>query len=139
MGSVFLKHNLHCVVFCPFMCWLRPKQTCGADRRVRVSPSLQRDVILSFMEEHAKTGNKKFPRKGKLPLADAIANEMKIPVSNVRAWVKKAPSILKKAGEIDAAMVMGVKQRKLCKQIKASFNFKEPSMRPLTDYMAQDP
>ena len=114
----------------------RPKQTKGADHRNREGPEKKRDVLIVL--ENARRGKSKNATIDRLPIITYIADQEKVPLSNLRAWEKDKDNICKLAGQLEASRVMGVKQRRMAGKIKTMFNKTSKDMKPLIDYMHKD-
>ena len=117
------------------------KLTRGAAKRTRYSPSQKRTVIEKFAAVLVKQKEMKCATIANATLLERIAKEENIPVSNVKSWVrpKHREKILKAAGILDACEVMGVKQRKMTKQVKTLLkDSANESMAPLLAHMDQE-
>ena len=80
----------------------------------------------------------RFAREDGVILIEFIANLHSVPVSNLRSWEKKRETIYKDAGQLEAAEIMGVKQRRMAVKVKNMLRDRDSTLKPLTDHMKQD-
>ena len=116
----------------------RAKLTRGADQRKREKPSAKRDTLdkLYQVQKECRNGTSEKP-KG-TPVFEYVSHMLKVPISNLRLWDKTSTKIYKLAGDIEAAMIMGVKQRRLAVKVRAMLNITEPSLAPLVGFLEKE-
>ena len=114
------------------------KMTKGAANRTRQSPQMKRDIIVAYNAHKESQPGVKYPRLGGKPLIEAVALEARVPLSCVRAWIKNQDKLFRHAGQLDASMIMGVKQRKMGRNVKNVLRSVDESQKPLLGYLHND-
>ncbi len=119
------------------------KLTRGQANRKRRGPQDKRLVLMALKEMRDKHGqhnsqHNRFAREDGVILIEFIANLHNVPVSNLRSWEKKRETIYKDAGQLEAAEIMGVKQRRMAVKVKNMLRDRDSTLKPLTDHMKQD-
>jgi hypothetical protein len=116
----------------------RAKLTRGSDSRKREKPTAKRDTLdkLYQTQKECKNGTSGKP-KG-TPVFEYVSQMLKVPISNLRLWDKTSTKIYKLAGDIEASMIMGVKQRRLAVKVRAMLNITEPSLAPLVGFLEKE-
>ena len=116
----------------------REKMTKGSANRTRQGPQMKRDVIVAYNEQKEAQPGVKHPRLGGKPLIEAVALEARVPLSCLRAWIKNQDKLFRAAGQLDASMIMGVKQRKMGRNVKQVLRSVDESQKPLLGYLHND-
>jgi len=114
------------------------KMTKGAANRTRQGPQMKRDTIVAYNEQKERQPGVKHPRLGSKPLIQAVALEARVPLSCLRAWIKNQDKLFRHAGQLDASMIMGVKQRKMGRNVKNVLRSVDESQKPLLGYLHND-
>jgi len=114
------------------------KMTKGSEHRTRQGPQMKRDTIVAYNEEKERQPGVKHPRLGGKPLIEAVALEARVPLSCLRAWIKNQDKLFRHAGQLDASMIMGVKQRKMGRNVKNVLRSVDESQKPLLGHLHND-
>ena len=114
------------------------KLTKGSEHRTRQGPQMKRDTIVAYNEQKERQPGVKHPRLGGKPLIEAVALEARVPLSCLRAWIKNQDKLFRHAGQLHASMIMGVKQRKMGRNVKNVLRSVDESQKPLLGYLHND-